>query len=363
MSGGCCMKTLTFFLALVSCVFQLSACTGLLTVASDRSTVNGRTVEFGIDLDMSVAVVPRGYAFVGKTPSGSGLAYKAKYAAAGIYCFDSPVLMDGINEKGLVAAAFYFPGYASYAKMSASNQSRGLSPVDFTNWILTQFATLEEVKAGIKSVVIAPTVLENWGSTPPPFHYIVYDKSGRSIVIEPIDGALVVYENDLGVITNSPTFDWHITNLGNYVNLTPYNVGALTLRNLTAQGFGQGSGMLGLPGDFTPPSRFVRATFFSVAALPSKDSSEAVDQTFHILNQFDIPLGSVRQKEQGATSYDYTQLTSVKDPQTLEYFFRSYDNEAIEYVNLSHFDLNSKEIKAMRVQGKQSKFDVSSKLR
>lgn len=357
------MRFLAFALTSVLYAMQTFACTGILVQAKDQSVVNGRTVEFGIELDMSVAVIPRNISFVGKTPMGKGMRYKSKYAALGIYCFEDTVLMDGINEKGLTAAAFYFPGYASYRKVTKENQSKALSPVEFPNWILTQFATIEEVKEALQTVIIAPTILEDWGGSPPPMHYIVYDKSGRSIVIEPVDETLKVYENPLGVITNSPTFDWQLTNLNNYINLTPFNVDTSQLRGMKLFSFGQGTGMLGLPGDFTPPSRFVRAAFFSTKAVHSKNAEEAIEQAFHILNQFDIPLGIIRQKEQGQLSYDYTLLTSVKSPNTLEYFYRSYKNQDIQFIDLSQVDYNAKSIKTMKVQGGQKKQDVSSKLK
>lgn len=357
------MKFWFAFFTLMLSTLRLVACTGILMQAEDHSTVNGRTVEFGINLDMSVAVIPRNISFAGKTPMGKGMEYRSKYAAAGIYCFDDAVLMDGINEKGLTAAAFYFSGYASYPKITNENQHKALSPADFPNWILTQFATIDEVKEALSSVVIAPTILKDWGPAPPPMHYVVYDQSGRSIVIEPLDGTLKVYENKIGVITNSPTFDWQVTNLSNYINLNPFNVESLVLRGQEIGSFGQGTGMLGLPGDFTPPSRFVRAAIFSVAAVPSKNADAAVDQAFHILNQFDIPRGVIRQKEQGKISYDYTLLTSVKNPETMEYFYRSYENQEIQFVSLRKFDLNAKEIKTMRIQGKQKRYNVSSDLR
>ncbi len=356
------MKIFAFFFSSMICTMRLVACTGILMQAEDRSAVNGRTVEFGINLDMSLAVVPRNISFVAKTPIGKGMEYRSKYAAAGIYCFDDPVLMDGINEKGLVAAAFYFSGYASYAKVTNQNRKKALSPIDFPHWILTQFATIDEVKEALSSVVIAPTIFKDWGKAPPPMHYIVYDRSGRSIVIEPVDGVLKVYENELGVITNSPTFDWQLTNLSNYINISPFNVDPHLLGGFELSTFGQGTGMIGLPGDFTPPSRFVRAVFFSATAIPSKNSEEAVEQTFHILNQFDIPLGSAREQGRRKVYYDHTLLTSVKSPKALKYFFRSYQNQAIQFIDLHQFDLNAKAIKAMKIQGRQKKYDVSSML-
>jgi choloylglycine hydrolase len=357
------MKFLTFLFVSIGSIAQLSGCTGILMQAKDLSAVNGRTVEFGIPLDVSLAVIPRNISFTGKTPMGPGMAYQSKYAAVGAYCFEDPVLMDGMNEKGLAAAAFYFPGYAKYAEVTQETRARALSPADFPHWVLTQFATIEEVKEALSSVVIAPTILEGWGNEPPPMHYIVYDSSGKSIVIEPIDGDLKVYDNEIGVITNSPSFDWHLTNLNNYINLTPFNAGPRKLGNWNLNPFGQGTGMLGLPGDFSPPSRFVRAAFFLAAALPSKSGDEAVEQAFHLLNQFDIPLGTVRQIEQNKIGYDYTLFTTVKNTKTLEYFYLSYENQTIQFVDLRRFDFNAKEIKRMKIQGNQKKIDVSSQLR
>jgi choloylglycine hydrolase len=325
--------------------------------------VNGRTVEFAVQLDMHAVVIPRNYPFVGKTPKGNGLAYTSKYAATGIYCFEDQLILDGINEKGLAIGAFYFPGYADYAEITKENQSSALSPVDFTNWILTQFATIEEVKAALHSISIAPTVVQGWGPQPPPFHYVVYDRDGESLVIEPVDGTLKTYDNKIGAFTNSPTFDWHLTNLNNFINLTPYNAPSLNLKGVELEAFGQGSGMVGLPGDFTPPSRFVRAALFSSYATPSKNAGELVFQAFHILNQFDIPVGAVRQKEGRKTGKDITMLTSVKDPQSLTYFFKSYEDQSIRSIELKQFDLDAKRIKSLKIQGREQTRNISSTLK
>lgn len=340
----------------------LEACTGIRMTAKDGTSVNGRTVEFGTVIDMHACIIPRDFTFTGKTPKGSGLHYISKYAVAGIYCFNDMVVMDGVNEMGLSCGAFYFPGYANYTSINETNQSKAISSVEFSNWILTQFSSLDEVKKALKSIVIAPTAIEGWGQEPPPFHYIVYDKQGKSLVIEPLNGTLVVYENEIGAFTNSPTFDWHMTNLRNFINLTPFNVKPIILRDVDLAPFGQGSGMVGLPGDFTPPSRFIRAAIFSSTAIAAQNIDELVGQTFHILNQFDIPLGIARQKEDGKLSTDYTLLTSVKDPNTLRYFFKSYDDQTIKWIALKDFNLNAKEIKSIGTTGKNTSFNISSLL-
>jgi choloylglycine hydrolase len=127
------------------------------------------------------------------------------------------------------------------------------------------------------------------------------------------------------VITKSPTFDWHMTNLRNYVNFSMTNVPPIKLGTVVLKPFGQGTGMLGMPGDFTPPSRFVRAVAFSQSVLPSKTGHDAIIEAFHILNQFDIPKGSAREHEKdehGNVVADYTLWTSAIDLKAKQYFFR-----------------------------------------
>lgn len=307
-------------------------------------------------------MVPRNYSFEAKTPLGKGLEYTSKYAAVGAICFNEVELMDGMNEAGLSVGTFYFPGFAGYTPTTKENQGKSLSPVDFPNWILTQFATLDEVKKGIENVVIAPLEVAAWGAAVPPFHYIVYDKAGNSIVIEPVEGKLAVFDNPLGVLTNSPGFDWHMTNLRNYINLTPFNAPPLKVEGLTLAPFGQGSGMVGLPGDFTPPSRFVRAAIFSITATKSKNADEAVFQMFHILNQFDIPVGIARQEEDGVIHTDYTLVTVARNPNTLKYYYRTYSDQTIRMVDLSGFDKEGKEVLSLSTDGSPAYMNVSKDL-
>lgn len=339
------------------------ACTGLRLTAKDGNSVHGRTLEYGIIVDTSAAVIPRGYAFTSTTPNGEGLKYQSKYGVVGTLCYGALAVMDGMNEKGLSVGTFYFPTFAGYTATTKENQSKSLSPIDFPNWILTQFATLDEVKAGIKNVVISPTIVKGWGPTAPPFHYIVYDKAGKSISIEPINGQLVVNDNPLGVFTNSPNIEWHLTAVRNYINLTPFNVKPLKVEGMDLIPFGQGSGMVGLPGDFTPPSRFVRAAIYSITAIPSANANEAVFQLFHILNQFDIPVGIAREVHDGITYSDATLATVVHDPINMKYYFKTYDDQTIKVVDLKTFDLNAKEVKEISTQGTQPFVDVSKDLK
>ncbi len=355
-------KIMLYFSTLILAILTTNlalACTGIQLKAKDGSYVNGRTVEFGINLPLNGLFIPRHYAFKGTLPDGStGLTYQSKYAAIGANTFGEPAIVDGVNEKGLSIGMFYFPGYAKYAEITSQNKSMALSPVEFPNWILTQFATVDEVKQNIHSVVIAPSAPAGWGFVPP-FHYVVYDKTGKSIAIEPINGEIKVFDNPIGVMTNSPTFDWHLTNLANYVNLSPLNAPAKTIDGFALKSFGEGSGLHGLPGDFTPPSRFIRAAVFSSSAVPVDNADQAVLQTFHILNQFDIPVGAVREKNNDKINNEFTLATTVKDPNHLKYYMKTFDDQAIKVMDLRTFNLDGKELQIIPVNGKQSIIDIS----
>jgi choloylglycine hydrolase len=209
------------------------------------------------------------------------------------------------------------------------------------------------VKNGIENIVVPAIVLPAMGISPG-VHYIVTDATGASITIEYIDGKLNVYDNPLGVITNSPSFDWHMTNLRNYINLSDENVQPVSLGKVKLAPFGQGTGMLGLPGDFTPPSRFVRAVVFSQTALPVKTGREAVLQSFHLLNNFDIPKGVAREGHpaaEGEVTADFTMWTSACDLKSKQFYFRTFDNSQIRSVDLTKMPIDEKEIKTISMQG------------
>lgn len=125
-------------------------------------------------------------------------------------------------------------------------------------------------------------------------------------------------------------------------------------RSLTLEPTGQGSGMLGLPGDFTPPSRFVRAVAFSQSVFPSKTGYDAVIEAFHILNQFDIPKGSARdgtKDANGNVQADYTLWTAASDPKARRYYFRTYDNSQIRVIDLMSMDLDAKDAVTIPIDG------------
>ncbi len=365
MNGARLLILLVCMLFFPVCLQEAGACTGIMLRATDGSVVHGRTLEFGIPIETSVAVVPRGYEFVGKTPLGPGLKYKSKNAVTGAICFKDLAIADGLNEKGLAAGAFYFPTFAKYADITDKNVSRALSPFDIVNWILAQFDTVADVKRAIENgdVVIAPTVIEGWGPTSPPLHYIVYDSTGKSIVIEPVDGKLKVHDNLFGALTNSPDFDWHMTNLRNYITLRPDNMASTEIAGVKLQQFGQGNGMTGLPGDFTPPSRFVRAVQFAATSIPATSPEQNILQVFHVLNNFDIPRGVARETIDGKIYSDNTQVTVARDPKNLRYYYRTYHDQTIRMVDMKKFDLDARAPKMLDTKGSQSIVDMSSDLK
>jgi choloylglycine hydrolase len=310
------------------------ACTGIRLIANDGAVVVARTLEFGADLKSQVGIFPAGTTVTGVLPNNAtGISFKTKYGIVGANAFGLPMVVDGLNDQGLYIGEFFFPGSAGYAGVTPENAPRAMAGYQYSMWILGSFASVAEVKAAFDRVVLAPTVVPELGMAPP-VHFRIVDKTGAAVVVEPIAGKLVIYDDPFGVLTNSPTFDWHMTNLSNYAGLSAVNRAPLTLQGYTINGFGQGSGFYGLPGDFTPPSRFVRAVAFEAAAVKPATASDAVQQVFHILNNFDIPVGAVRDDSTGKTLDEWTLWTSAEDLTNLQFYFRTFTDQSLRSVDL-----------------------------
>jgi choloylglycine hydrolase len=314
------------------------ACTGISLHAKDGAAIRGRTLEFGFPMQSNVIVVPAGTEMSGTLPDGGkGLVYTSRHTVVGANAFHLPVIIDGINDQGLSVGLFYFPNYAKYTDVTAENASHAIAPHEFGMWVLANFATIDEVKGGLKDIVVVPTPARGLGSAQgmvAPAHFFIQDKTGKSIAVEPVDGTLKVHDAPLGVMTNAPTYDWHMTNLQNYINLSVKDVESAKMGPLTLKAFGSGSGLHGVPGDFTPPSRFVRAAIFSQSAAANDTAQDAVLSAFHILNQFDIPKGAVQNSAVGGTAEEITEWTSVADLKNLRWYFRTFGDQAIRMVDL-----------------------------
>ena len=338
----------------------MQACTGVTIRPKDGSVIFGRTLEFASDLKSNIIIVPRGQAYVGTAPGNKpGLRWENKYGIVGANGLNLPQIVDGINEQGLSFAIFYFPGYAQFQEVEAAQYNETLAPWELGTYLLGTCNDVKSAVAAVKNIRVGKAVQPEMGACPP-IHYILSDASGQAVVLEYVGGELHVHANPLGVMANSPTFDWHVTNLSNYVNLSVTNVPQIKLDGQELNALGQGSGMLGLPGDFTPPSRFVRAAAFSKAALPVDSASEGVLQVFHLLNQFDIPKGIARSVENGQIAADYTMWTSVSDLKNLRYHFRTYSNSRIRMIDLKAVDFDVPGIKTISMQGAEQIEDVTS---
>ncbi|MEG6508049.1 choloylglycine hydrolase family protein [Methyloligella sp. 2.7D] len=322
-----------------------NACTSFLIKTKNGDPVYGRTMEFGMPLNSNIAVVPRGITFEANTlPGKKSWSWTGKYAATGMNFLGTPNLVDGVNEKGLAGGMLYFPGYAGYVDPAKADLDKAMGPWQFLTWALTNFATVDEVKTALGEIQIgnfAPPF--NFGGQKSiPLHYTLHDATGNSIVIEPIDGELKVYDNPLGVLTNAPTFDWHLTNLKNYVKLSPYPAEPLKIDGESITSFGQGSGMLGVPGDSTPPSRFIRVLGYSISAAVQPDTDKAINTAEHILNNFDLMEGYSRPGT--AAPDDITQWSGIADLKGKRYLFKTYEDQTLRQVDLNDFDLDGKKL-------------------
>lgn len=338
-------------------------CTGIQLTAKDGSVVHARTLEFGEMLPPVIVAIPKGIDQFGMSPSGApGLKWKTVYSAVGMGMQGNSFLADGVNEQGLASGLFYHPGYAKYSDPLPEDADRVIAPFQLISYLLTTCATVEDARAALENIIVAPTVLKEMGFAPP-IHAIVRDASGASIVVEFLNGQTVIYDNPVGVITNDPTFDWHLTNLGNYINLSPTNVPPVKEGDLELSQLGQGSGLLGLPGDFTPPSRFIRAVVFSQTANKPESAADAINTAFHILDNFDIVRGVVRSAHGSSDPADFTQWTSAADMKNGRYFFRTYANPQIRLVDLHKLNLSTGQVLYFQVDDKEPTFeDVTDRL-
>ena len=316
-------------------VSTASACTALHLEAKDKGIVVGRTMEFGLDVKSDAVVVPAGSELSSSLPKKvNGIKYKTKYGMVGLNFLGKHMLVDGMNEKGLYVGALYLPGYSSYPKIEAKTASKSMAPEDYVAWLLGNFSTIKEIKKNYNRIILVQNPQKEIGGQSFPGHFLITDKSGASVVIEPLNKKLKIYDNSLGVLTNSPTFDWHVINLSNYVNLSATNVSKIDLKGKQIKSFGQGSGLVGLPGDYTPPSRFVRAVAFSQSAITLPTSKETVAQMFHVMNAFDIPLGAIQEKVGDKIHYDFTQWTSVSDLKNITYSVKTYQDQSIRQIEV-----------------------------
>jgi choloylglycine hydrolase len=298
-----------------------AACTGISLSTTDGKSVHARTIEWGSGpLGSKLVVAPRDVSFTSRLPKErTGITWTNRYGYVGISLVEDYIIGEGMNEAGLNAGLFYFPGYGSLAPYDLENTARSISEIDLTRWFLGRFATVEEVREALADVTVAPADLDQNDRPPPSIHWRVTDAKGGSIVIEIIDqGKVQVYENEVGVVGNAPGFPWHVTHLNTLINVQP---GTLTPRN---------------------------------TAPPLETTIEAVSQAFHILSNFDIPIGTVFAPDQREAIPDMpsaTHWTAVSDPSGMQFYYRTMHDGRVKAIDLKRIDFAAEHVKTFPIDG------------
>jgi len=322
------------------------ACTGISLSYAGGGVVCARTVEWALgDAHHDTLVLfPRNHAFTALTPGGeNGLKWTGRYGFVSLTAYGEEYGPDAVNESGLYVGVYYFPGYASFAPYDAAQAGRSVSVGDFMRWMLSSFKTVAEVRANLDKVRVVNVADERFGGAPLPFHWKIADETGASIVVEIVDdGQVKVYDTLLGVISNSPEYGWHLTNLRNYLGLSGAPKQAATLAGRSFAPLGGGSGLMGLPGDFTPPSRFVRAMALTASARPLATGEDAVSEAFRILDNFNIPVGATAAGDKIARDItSSTQITTAADLKNRVLYFHTMDNRQIQKLDLKKIDFGT----------------------
>lgn len=335
-------SVLLFFLSWTSIV---GACTGISLTSSDGGVVVARTVEWALGdaTHDRLVLFPRNKEYAALTPEGNnGLKWKGRYGFISVTGYEQDYGPDGMNESGLYVGMYYFPGFADFSKYESADAVRSVSVGDFMQWMLSSFKSVAEVRQHLNDVRVVNVEDPRFGGAPLPFHWKVADASGECIIIEIVEGGKVkVYDAFLGVITNSPDYAWHLTNLRNYIGITPEPRKPLTIGGVQLAPFGGGSGLVGLPGDFSPPSRFVRAAALTASVRPLAKSEDAVFEAFRILDSFNIPVGATTPATKAPKDItSATQITTVSDLKNRVVYFHTMDNRQVRKVDLSKIDFS-----------------------
>jgi choloylglycine hydrolase len=323
-----------------------NACTGITLESQDGAVVFGRTLEWGaFDLHSRLVVVPRGLEYKAITPDGApGLAWTVIFGVVGLDAVEKDFIVDGMNEQGLSVNVFYHPGYAKYPEYDAALAFSTLSSLDVCQYLLTTCASVEDVRKALATVRVVGVIEPTLGIAPP-IHLIVTEPSGKAIVIEFKDGGVQIYDAPLGVITNAPGYDWHVTNLRNYLNLSAVALPSKKIEDMNFAPLGGGTGMIGLPGDFTPPSRFVRAVAFAKTARPTENGDETMYEVFRILDNFNVPLGAAEgegeSKIKGLRSA--TLWTTAYNTKNLVMQYHTMHNRRVRQIDLKKIDFATRD--------------------
>ena len=305
----------------------------------------GRTLDYEISYGDQVVITPRKYVF----DLRNGGQIRSHYAMIGMACVmqDYPLYYDAVNEKGLGIAGLNFVGNAHYNKPVEGKDN--ITQFELIPWILGNCATVREARQLLERINLIDTpFMENL--TVAQLHWMIADKT-ECITVESVEDGLKIYENPVGILTNNPPFDYQMFSLNNYMQLSVENRENTFSKELALNAYSRGMGAMGLPGDLSSQSRFIRAAFVKMNSLSGDSEEESVSQFFHILGSVDQQRGCCKL---GEDKYEITLYTSCCNADKGIYYYTTYDNHQISGVDMHRENLNGdKLISYTLVKGEQ----------
>ena len=295
----------------------------------------GRTLDYEYSYKEEITITPRNYKFNFKNEA----IITNHYAIIGMaYVAENyPLYYDAINEKGLGMAGLNFVGNAYYNESIQGKDN--IAQFEFIPWILSQCATTNEARNLIQKINIL-NIQFNSQLPLAKLHWLISDEN-ESITVEAVKEGIKIYNNPVGVLTNNPPFDKQLFALNNYINLSNESPKNKFADGLELQQYSRGMGAIGLPGDLSSQSRFVRASFVKMNSVSGESENESVSQFFHILNSVEQQRGCCKLDD---GKYEITIYTSCCNATKGIYYYTTYDNHQITAVDMNKEDLNEKEI-------------------
>ncbi|MDD4005287.1 MAG: linear amide C-N hydrolase [Elusimicrobiaceae bacterium] len=334
----------------------VSSCSSARIIAKDGSVMSTRTMEFGYEVGYGLQAVPKGSKFTSPAPvpGKKGLQWETSYNYFGVSVFgDEGVLIDGMNDAGLSASGLWFEPDTKWPDLK-DDDSKTLAHTHFISWALGNCKDVTDVKTKLRDVKLFALFLPQMKMAPP-LHFELDDASGASIVVEAADGKINIYDNPTGVLTNAPDFPFMLNNLRNYVGMKNMVPDARTFGSYLARPTGHGSGMFGLPGDLTPPSRFARLAVQIQTADQAADAKSLLNLAQHLANTVDIIRGMAVDRNAAGEiiSSETTQWTAFRDLSSKVWYYRTYDNPGLRMVDLKTLDFKDGKIKKAPLYGSQ----------
>ena len=295
----------------------------------------GRNLDYEFSYGEQIVITPRNYEYHFRHVKKP----ESQYALIGMAHVSEnyPLYYDAMNEKGLGMAGLNFVGNAHVNPVTSGKEN--IASFEFIPWVLCQCQNVKEVIHLVKEINLCDTPFSD--SFPPAsLHYMISD-SQQTITLEFMKDGLHIYDNPVGVLTNNPPFDKQMFNLNNYMSLSPRQPENLFSPDVPLSTYSRGMGALGLPGDLSSTSRFVRAAFANQNAVKGKDEKENVSQFFHILGSVEQQKGLCEVRE---GQYEYTIYTSCCNLNKGIYYYNTYHGHSIKAVNMHHVDLDGQSL-------------------